>query len=93
MQVCDIYVLVHLERLCELDDADVVGEDEGVVGGVHGQLDELHPLLGAVVGVVVEVVLAGHDGQVGGHEAEAAVGGGQHVGLVQDGPAAGVEPP
>ena len=31
------------------------------------------PLLRAVVGVIVEVVLACHDGEVGGDEAEAAV--------------------
>ena len=59
---------------------------------MHGELDELDPLLGAVVRVVVEVVLSGHDGQVGGHEAEAAVRGRQNVSFVQDGAAAGVEP-
>ena len=42
--VCNCDILVHLERLRELEHADVVGEGEGVVGGVHGQLDELHPL-------------------------------------------------
>ena len=50
------------------------------------------PLLRAVVGVIVEVVLARHDGEVGGDEAEAAVGGSQDVRLVQDGATAGVEP-
>ena len=49
-------------------------------------------LLRAVVGVIVEVVLPGHDGEVGGDEAEAAMGGRQDVRLVQDGAPAGVEP-
>jgi hypothetical protein len=82
-------LLIEIESLRELEDADVVAEGELAVVGVHRDAGDADHLLSAVY--VLQAVVTGNHGELACVEAVAAVCGSDGVRLVHDGGAARVK--